>query len=72
MGGSKTAILAQVVHFYSDAVGHITTGANNKYQDPDQDETGYDGSHRVRNVPPFWPWPRIERGDRHARDKSGD
>ena len=26
MGGSKTAILAQVVHFYSDGVGHITIG----------------------------------------------
>jgi len=28
MGGSKTAILAQVVHFYSGAVGHITIGDN--------------------------------------------
>jgi hypothetical protein len=28
MGGSKTAILAQVVHFYSDGVGHITVGGN--------------------------------------------
>jgi hypothetical protein len=28
MGGSKTAILAQVVHFYSDGVGHITIGGN--------------------------------------------
>lgn len=29
MGGSKTAILAQVVHFYFGAVGHITIGGNN-------------------------------------------
>jgi hypothetical protein len=28
MGGSKTAILAQVVHFYSGGVGHITIGGN--------------------------------------------
>lgn len=28
MGGSKTAILAQVVHLYLDAVGHITIGGN--------------------------------------------
>lgn len=28
MGGPKTAILAQVVHFYPDAVGHITIGGN--------------------------------------------
>jgi hypothetical protein len=28
MGGSKTAIFTQVVHFYSDAVGHITIGGN--------------------------------------------
>jgi hypothetical protein len=29
MGGSKTAILAQVGHFYSDGVGQDKTGANN-------------------------------------------
>jgi len=29
MGGSKTAILAQVVHFYSVGVGHITIGGDN-------------------------------------------
>ncbi len=28
MGGSKTAIFTQVVHFYSDGVGHITVGGN--------------------------------------------
>jgi hypothetical protein len=28
MGGSKTAILAQVVHFYSDGVDHITIGGD--------------------------------------------
>jgi hypothetical protein len=28
MGGSKTAIFTQVVHFYSDGVGHITIGGN--------------------------------------------
>ena len=28
MGGSKTAILSQVVHFYFVAVGHITIGGN--------------------------------------------
>ena len=28
MGGSKTAILAQVVHFYFGAVGHITIGGD--------------------------------------------
>jgi hypothetical protein len=28
MGGSKTAIFTQVVHFYSDGVGHITIGDN--------------------------------------------
>jgi hypothetical protein len=28
MGGSKTAILAQVVHFYLGGVGHITIGGN--------------------------------------------
>jgi hypothetical protein len=28
MGGSKTAILAQVGHFYSDGVGQDKTGAN--------------------------------------------
>jgi hypothetical protein len=32
MGGSKTAILAQVVHFYSDGVGHITVGGNNYHE----------------------------------------
>jgi hypothetical protein len=30
MGGSKTAILAQVVHFYSDGVDHITIGGDNR------------------------------------------
>jgi hypothetical protein len=30
MGGSKTAILAQVVHFYFGAVGHITIGGDKK------------------------------------------
>jgi hypothetical protein len=34
MGGSKTAILAQVVHFYLDAVVHITIGANILEFDP--------------------------------------
>ena len=29
MGGPKTAIFAQVVHFYPNAVGHITIGGNN-------------------------------------------
>ncbi len=29
MGGSKTAIVTQVVHYYLDEVGHITIGANN-------------------------------------------
>jgi hypothetical protein len=29
MGGSKTAILAQVVYFYFGAVGHITIGGDN-------------------------------------------
>jgi len=29
MGGPKTAILAQVGHFYSDEVGQVKTGANN-------------------------------------------
>jgi len=29
MGGSKTAIFTQVVHFYSGGVGHITIGGNN-------------------------------------------
>ncbi|MDE2295543.1 MAG: hypothetical protein KGL36_08825, partial [Gammaproteobacteria bacterium] len=28
MGGSKTAIFTQVVHFYPDGVGHITVGGN--------------------------------------------
>jgi hypothetical protein len=28
MGGSKTAIFTQVVHFYSDGVDHITIGGN--------------------------------------------
>ena len=28
MGGPKTAIFTQVVHFYPDAVGHITIGGN--------------------------------------------
>jgi hypothetical protein len=28
MGGPKTAILAQVVHFYFGAVGHITIGGD--------------------------------------------
>ena len=28
MGGSKTAIFTQVVHFYSDEVGQITVGGN--------------------------------------------
>jgi hypothetical protein len=28
MGGSKTAIFTQVVHFYSDGVAHITIGGN--------------------------------------------
>ena len=28
MGGPKTAIFSQVVHFYPDAVGHITIGGN--------------------------------------------
>ena len=28
MGGSKTAIFTQVVHFYSDGVDHITIGDN--------------------------------------------
>ena len=28
MGGSKTAILAQVVYFYFGAVGHITIGGD--------------------------------------------
>jgi hypothetical protein len=28
MGGSKTAILAQVAHFYFGAVGHITIGGD--------------------------------------------
>ena len=30
MGGSKTAIFTQVVHFYSDGVDHITIGDNTK------------------------------------------
>lgn len=30
MGGSKAAILAQVVHFYFGAVGHITIGGGRK------------------------------------------
>jgi hypothetical protein len=30
MGGPKTAIFTQVVHFYPDAVGHITIGGNKK------------------------------------------
>lgn len=28
MGGPKTAILSQVVHFYPDAAGHIKIGDN--------------------------------------------
>jgi hypothetical protein len=32
MGGSKTAIFTQVVHFYSDGVDHITIGGNTKHQ----------------------------------------
>ena len=28
MGGPKTAILAQVVHFYSGGVGHFKIGGN--------------------------------------------
>ena len=28
MGGPKTAIFIQVVHFYPDEVGHITIGGN--------------------------------------------
>jgi len=34
MGGSKTAILAQVAHFYSVGVGHITTGRDTEAADP--------------------------------------
>jgi hypothetical protein len=33
MGGSKTAILAQVVHFYSDEAGYITIGGDNMLTD---------------------------------------
>ena len=34
MGGSKTAIFTQVVHFYPDGVGHITVGGNTGKERP--------------------------------------
>lgn len=36
MGGPKTAIFSQVVHFYPDAVGHITIGGNTVGMEPRQ------------------------------------
>jgi peptide-methionine (S)-S-oxide reductase len=44
MGGSKTAILAQVVHFYFGAVGHITIGGD-KYPGVYSTAVGYAGGY---------------------------
>ena len=35
MGGPKTAIFTQVVHFYPDAVGHITIGGDSQSREGD-------------------------------------
>ena len=55
MGGSKTAILAQVVYFYFNEVGHITIGGDSNvlnitlsHQFPELTDSGLTLSQRVK------------------------